>query len=334
MSRFSVRSERFPLAQTFTISRGAKTTADVVVVELSRDGCVGRGECVPYPRYNESVAGTIDTLESLRPQVEADLNGSTKLSEVRAALQRALPPGAARNALDCALWDLEAKISDRPVYELADLAAPRPVATAYTLSLDDPETMGRAAAQHADRPLLKIKLAGRDDLDRVAAIRANAPDSTLIVDANEGWSADQVEPLSAALARLGVALIEQPLPAAQDALLAEFEHPVPFCADESCHTAAELAELASRYECVNLKLDKTGGFSEGLRLAAEARACGLDLMVGCMIATSLAMAPAVLLAQQARFVDLDGPLLLQKDREHGLRYEGSLLHPPRPQLWG
>ncbi|MCY3665293.1 MAG: dipeptide epimerase [Gemmatimonadetes bacterium] len=334
MTRFSIRSESFPLAQTFTISRGAKTTADVVVVELSRDGCVGRGECVPYPRYNESVAGTIDALESLRPQVEAGLGGSTELAEVRAALQRALPPGAARNALDCALWDLEAKISGRPAYELAGLAAPRPVATAYTLSLDDPEIMGRAAAQHADRPLLKIKLAGRDDLDRVAAIRANAPDSTLIVDANEGWSADQVEPLSAALARLGVALIEQPLPVAQDALLAEFEHPVPFCADESCHTADDLAELTSRYECVNLKLDKTGGFSEGLRLAAEARACGLDLMVGCMIATSLAMAPAVLLAQQARFVDLDGPLLLQKDREHGLRYEGSLLHPPHLQLWG
>ena len=334
MTRFSVRSESFPLAQTFTISRGAKTTADVVVVELSRDGRVGRGECVPYPRYNESVAGTIDALESLRPQVEADLDGSTELAEVRAALQRALPPGAARNALDCALWDLEAKLSGRPVYELAGLAAPRPVATAYTLSLDAPEIMGQAAAQHADRPLLKIKLAGRDDLDRVAAIRANAPDSTLIVDANEGWSADQVEPLSAALARLGVALIEQPLPAAQDALLAELEHPVPFCADESCHTAADLAELASRYECVNLKLDKTGGFSEGLRLAAEARACGLDLMVGCMIATSLSMAPAVLLAQQARFVDLDGPLLLQKDRERGLRYEGSLLHPPHPQLWG
>ena len=342
MTRFSVRNESFPLAQTFTISRGAKTTADVVVVELSCDGRIGRGECVPYPRYNESVAGTIDALESLRPQVEADLDASTEtsarsvesLAEVRTTLQRALPPGAARNALDCALWDLEAKLSGRPVYELAGLAAPHPIATAYTLSLDDPEIMGRAAAQHADRPLLKIKLAGRDDLDRVAAIRANAPDATLIVDANEGWSADQVEPLSAALARLGVALIEQPLPAAQDALLAEFEHPVPFCADESCHTAADLAELAARYECVNLKLDKTGGFSEGLRLAAEARTCGLDLMVGCMIATSLAMAPAVLLAQQARFVDLDGPLLLQKDREHGLRYEGSLLHPPHPQLWG
>ena len=214
--------------------------------------------------------------------------------------------------MDCALWDLEAKLSGRPVYELPDLAAPRPVATAYTLSLDDPETMGRAAAQHADRPLLKIKLAGRDDLDRVAAIRANAPASTLIVDANEGWSADQVEPLSAALARLGVALIEQPFTTAQDALLAEFEHPVPFCADESCHTADDIAELAARYEYVNLKLDKTGGFSEGLRLAAEARACGLDLMVGCMIATSLSMAPAVLLAQQARFVDLDGPCSCKK----------------------
>ncbi len=326
MIGFSVRSQRFPLAQTFTIARGAKTAADVVVVELNRDGCVGRGECLPYPRYNESVAQTIDALESLRPQVEAGLD--------QAALQSALPPGAARNALDCALWDLEAKLSNRPVYELAGLATPRPVATAYTLSLDDPATMGRAAAQHAARPLLKIKLAGRDDLDRVAAIRANAPDSTLIVDANEGWSADQVEPLAAALADLGVALIEQPLPAAQDALLAEFEHPVPFCADESCHTAADLAELASRYECVNLKLDKTGGFSAGLHLAAEAHRCGLDLMVGCMIATSLAMAPAVLLAQQARFVDLDGPLLLQKDRPHGLRYEGSQLHPPDPQLWG
>jgi len=326
VTRFSIRGERFPLAQTFTISRGAKTSADVVVVELSRDGCVGRGECLPYPRYNESMAATIDVLESLRPQVEAGLD--------RAALQHTLPPGAARNALDCALWDMEAKLSGHPVYELAGLTAPRPVATAYTLSLDDPETMGRAAAQHADRPLLKIKLAGHADLDRVAAIRANAPDSTLIVDANEGWSAAQVEPLSTALARLGVALIEQPLPAAQDALLAEFEHPVPYCADESCHTAADLADLASRYECVNLKLDKTGGFSEGLRLATEARACGLELMVGCMIATSLAMAPAILLAQQARFVDLDGPLLLQKDREHGLRYEGSLLHPPHPQLWG
>ncbi len=326
MIRFSIRGESFPLAQTFTISRGAKTTAVVVVVELSRDGCIGRGECVPYPRYNESVAGTIDALESLRPQVEADLD--------RAALQRALPPGAARNALDCALWDLEAKLSGRSAYELAGLGAPRPVVTAYTLSLDDPEAMGRAAALHADRPLLKIKLAGRDDLDRIAAIRANAPDSTLIVDANESWSPAQVEPLSAALARLGVALIEQPLPAAQDALLAGLEHSVPFCADESCHTTADLAELASRYECVNLKLDKTGGFSEALRLAAKTRAHGLDLMVGCMVATSLAMAPAVLLAQQARFVDLDGPLLLQKDREHGLRYEGSLLHPPQPQLWG
>lgn len=326
MTRFSIRGECFPLAQPFAISRGVKTTADVVVVELRRNGCVGRGECVPYPRYNESVAGTIEALESLRPQVEADLD--------RAALQRALPPGAARNALDCALWDLEAKLSGRPVYELAELAAPHSVTTAYTLSLDSPEAMGRAAARHANRPLLKIKLAGRDDLDRVAAIRANAPDSTLIVDANEGWSPAQVEPLSAALARLGVALIEQPLPAAQDAVLAELEHLVPFCADESCHTAADLPELAARYDCVNLKLDKTGGFSEALRLAAEARGRGLDLMVGCMVATSLAMAPAVLLAQQARFVDLDGPLLLQKDREHGLRYEGSSLQRPHPQLWG
>ena len=328
MTRLALYSESFPLAQTFTISRGSKTTAEVFVVELSRDGHTGRGESVPYPRYDETIVGATAAIEALRPRIEAGtLN--------RASLQDALPPGAARNALDCALWDLEAKLSGQPVHQRAGLCAPHSVTTAYTLSLAAPEAMGQAAAVNADRPLLKIKLGGDgSDLDRIEAIRANAPDATLIVDANEGWSAPQVEPLSAELAQRGVALIEQPLPAGQDALLAELEHPVPLCADESCHTTSDLETLATRYECVNLKLDKTGGLTEALLLVTKAKELGLELMVGCMVATSLAMAPAALLAPQARYVDLDGPLLLKQDREHGLHYDGSLLHPPQADLWG
>ena len=328
MTQLALYGESFPLAQTFTISRGSKTTAEVFVVELSRDGHTGRGESVPYPRYDETIVGATAAIEALRPRIEAGtLN--------RASLQDALSPGAARNALDCALWDLEAKLSGQPVHQLAGLCTPHSVTTAYTLSLAAPEAMGQAAAVNADRPLLKIKLGGDgSDLDRIEAIRANAPDATLIVDANEGWSAPQVEPLSAELAQRGVALIEQPLPAGQDALLAELEHPVPLCADESCHTTSDLEALATRYECVNLKLDKTGGLTEALLLVTKAKELGLELMVGCMVATSLAMAPAALLAPQARYVDLDGPLLLKQDREHGLHYDGSLLHPPQTDLWG
>jgi L-alanine-DL-glutamate epimerase-like enolase superfamily enzyme len=328
VTRLALYGESFPLAQTFTISRGSKTTAEVFVVELSRDGHTGRGESVPYPRYDETIVGATAAIEALRPRIEAGtLN--------RASLQDALSPGAARNALDCALWDLEAKLSGQPVHQLAGLCTPHSVTTAYTLSLAAPEAMGQAAAVNADRPLLKIKLGGDgSDLDRIEAIRANAPDATLIVDANEGWSAPQVEPLSAELAQRGVALIEQPLPAGQDALLAELEHPVPLCADESCHTTSDLEALATRYECVNLKLDKTGGLTEALLLVTKAKELGLELMVGCMVATSLAMAPAALLAPQARYVDLDGPLLLKQDREHGLHYDGSLLHPPQTDLWG
>jgi L-alanine-DL-glutamate epimerase-like enolase superfamily enzyme len=328
VTRLALYGESFPLAQTFTISRGSKTTAEVFVVELSRDGHTGRGESVPYPRYDETIVGATAAIEALRPRIEAGtLN--------RASLQDALSPGAARNALDCALWDLEAKLSGQPVHQLAGLCTPHSVTTAYTLSLAAPEAMGQAAAVNADRPLLKIKLGGDgSDLDRIEAIRANAPDATLIVDANEGWSAPQVEPLSAELAQRGVALIEQPLPAGQDALLAELEHPVPLCADESCHTTSDLEALATRYECVNLKLDKTGGLTEALLLVTKAKDLGLELMVGCMVATSLAMAPAALLAPQARYVDLDGPLLLKQDREHGLHYDGSLLHPPQTDLWG
>jgi len=326
MARLTVRSESWPFAGTFTISRGSRTTSEVVVAEVERDGICGLGECVPYPRYGESVSGVVTQLQDLTPALADGLG--------RDDLPRFLKPGAACNALDCALWDLEAKSSNQPVWQLAGLDAPQSVTTAYTLSLDTADKMGETARQNAQRPLLKIKLAGDGDLERVAAIRQNAPNATLIVDANEGWSATQVEPFSAELARLGVALIEQPLPADADAVLAEVEHPVPLCADESCHTADDVDALAVRYEVINIKLDKTGGLTEALTLRQKARRAGVDFMVGCMVGTSLAMAPAVLLAQGARYVDLDGPLLLARDREAGLRYEGSLLHPPTPALWG
>jgi L-alanine-DL-glutamate epimerase-like enolase superfamily enzyme len=252
----------------------------------------------------------------------------------RDALQSRMPPGAARNALDAALWDIEAKETGKPAHRLAGIEPPRALVTAYTLGLDSPEAMGRAAAEEATRPLLKIKLTGEGDLDRVRAIRAAAPHARLIVDANEGWTPQHFERYSGALAELGVALIEQPLPAGQDSALADLPHPIPVCADESCHTREDLTALRGRYEFVNIKLDKTGGLTEALLLADAARAAGFGLMVGCMIGTSLAMAPATLVAQQAEFVDLDAPLLLAHDRQPGLRYDGSTVFPPKPSLWG
>jgi L-alanine-DL-glutamate epimerase-like enolase superfamily enzyme len=268
----------------------------------------------------------IAAIEGLRARIEAGLD--------RIGLQDLLPPGAARNALDCAYWDLEAKRAGQPVWQLCGLPPLEAVTTAYTLSLDAPEAMGRAAAENAARPLLKLKLAGPDDLARVEAVRANAPETRLIVDANEGWSLDDYEALAPKLAALGVVLIEQPLPAGQDAPLAGTQRPVPVCADESCHATDSLAEIAGRYDVVNIKLDKTGGLTEALKLKQAAQAQGFQVMVGCMLATSLAMAPAVLVAQGASFVDLDGPLLLAGDRPGGLTYDGSTLHPPEPALWG
>ena len=331
MPKLSVRQESWPLAGSFTISRGTRTTAEPVVVELSVTGddgrvVLGRGECVPYARYGETVAGVIAAIEGLRARIEAGLD--------RIGLQDLLPPGAARNALDCAYWDLEAKRAGQPVWQLCGLPPLEAVTTAYTLSLDAPEAMGRAAAENATRPLLKLKLAGPDDLARVEAVRANAPETRLIVDANEGWSLDDYEALAPKLAALGVVLIEQPLPAGQDAPLARTQRPVPVCADESCHATDSLAEIAGRYDAVNIKLDKTGGLTEALKLKQAAQAQGFQVMVGCMLATSLAMAPAVLVAQGASFVDLDGPLLLAGDRPGGLTYDGSTLHPPEPALWG
>ncbi|MDR3506449.1 MAG: dipeptide epimerase [Caulobacteraceae bacterium] len=318
--------ERWPIAGAFTIARGSKTEARVIVVEINEHGAAGRGEAVPYPRYGETVETSLAEIEAQRGAIEAGCGLD--------ALQSVMPPGAARNALDCALWDLRAKQTGVRAWAQAGLAAPAPVTTAFTLSLASPEVMGAAAHAARDRPILKLKIGGADDLERVAAVRHAAPAARLIVDGNEGLSFDDLKRLLPDLHRLKVGLIEQPLKAGEDEALAGFSSPVPLCADESLHTRAELAVCAARYQAINIKLDKTGGLTEALALAREARALGLDLMIGCMVATSLSMAPALLLAGQAAWVDLDGPLLLARDRVPGLTYTGSVVTPPDPDLWG
>ena len=319
-------AESFPIAGRFVIARGAKVEAHVVVATIRRGHAVGRGECVPYARYGETVESVLAAIETVRLEVER--------APERERLQALLPPGAARNALDCALWDLEAKLTGVPAYERAGLSAPSPRTTAFTISVDTPEAMGMAAAQAATRPLLKVKLAGAGDRDRLRAVRAAAPAATLIVDANESWAASNLEKMIAACAEASVVLIEQPLPAGDDARLAEVTHDVPICADESVHDRTDLAQLRGRYDAVNIKLDKTGGLTEALALAESAERLGFALMIGSMVGTSLAMAPAMLLAGRARFVDLDGPLLLARDRPGGLHFEGSTIYPPAPALWG
>jgi L-alanine-DL-glutamate epimerase-like enolase superfamily enzyme len=322
----TARIERWPIAGSFTISRGAKTEAAVIVAEVSRGDHIGRGECVPYARYGETPDATLAAILTMGDALAAGLD--------RMALQEAMPPGAARNALDCALWDLEAKTGGRRVWEMLDMATPRPLTTAYTLSLGTAETMAEAAARAAHRPLLKVKLGGDGDEARIAAVRRAAPDAELIVDANEAWRADNLGRHLAACAAAGVTLVEQPLPAGQDEALARVARPVPVCADESVHDRTSLADLRTRYDAINIKLDKTGGLTEALATADAAQALGFDLMVGCMVATSLAMAPALVVAQRARVVDLDGPLLLAQDRANGLRYDGSTVFPPDRALWG
>lgn len=316
----------FPVAGTFTISRGSRTEIRVVTVTLSDGVHEGRGECVPYARYGETVDGVIDTILGTAKDLENGLD--------RLALQARLPGGAARNALDCAFWDLEAKRAGKPVWEIAGLAAPRSIETAFTLSLDTPENMREAAAKNAHRPLLKVKLGTDDDLGRIEAVRSGAPDARIIVDANEGWTVEQYQALAPTLVRLGVALVEQPLPAGQDDALSRIERVLPICADESCHDRASLGKLAGKYDAINIKLDKTGGLTEALLMRDAAVAAGFDIMVGCMLGTSLAMAPAFLVAQGASFADLDGPLLLAADRQPPIRYDGSIMHVPEPALWG
>jgi L-Ala-D/L-Glu epimerase len=324
--KFSARIERWPIAGSFTISRGAKTEAVTVVAELSRGGLTGRGECVPYPRYGETPEATLAALKSMREPLRRGLD--------RQALQQAMPAGAARNALDCAWLDLEAKTRGQRVWDVLGRAPPRPCTTAYTISLGTPEAMAAATAKAAHRRLLKIKLGGDGDGARIKAVRHAAPDSELIVDANEAWTPDNLEQHLAECAAAGVTCVEQPLPAGRDEALARIKRPLAVCADESVHDRPTLAGLRERYDAINIKLDKTGGLTEALDMADAARALGFEIMVGCMVATSLAMAPAMLLAGEARFVDLDGPLLLKRDREDGLRYDGSLVYPPEATLWG
>jgi L-Ala-D/L-Glu epimerase len=322
----TVRSERWPIAGSFTISRGSKSEAEVVVAELAEGSVIGRGECTPYPRYGETVAGVAAAIAALTDDIARGLD--------RAALQRALPAGAARNALDCAFVDLEAKRTKRAAHDVLAVSAPHPRLTAYTISLGSPDQMALAAAKASARPLLKVKLGGAGDPERIVAVRKAAPNAELIVDANEAWHTDDLAANLAACAAAGVTLVEQPLSTADDAALATMARPLPVCADESVHDRASLKSLVGKYDAVNIKLDKAGGLTEALALATAARAMGFDLMVGCMIATSLAIAPALLVAEHARVVDLDGPLLLARDRTHGLVYDGSIVHPATPELWG
>ncbi|MEO1199319.1 MAG: N-acetyl-D-Glu racemase DgcA [Pseudomonadota bacterium] len=324
--RLEVAVETWPIAGSFSIARGARTEAVVVTATITDGDAIGRGECVPYARYEETVDGVAELIGAQAQPIAEGLD--------RAALQSAMPAGAARNALDCALWDLEAKRSGERAATSAGYPAPRSVETAYTISLAAPDVMAEQTRKVAHRPLLKVKLGAEGDPERIAAIRAAAPETTLIVDANEGWSSAVLAENIAACETARVALVEQPVPAGQDDLLRGLSSPVLFCADESAHTSTELDDLVGCYDAVNIKLDKTGGLTEALIMREAARARDFKIMVGCMLATSLAMAPAVLLAQDADFVDLDGPLLLAKDRLPGLIYDGATVSPPDPALWG
>lgn len=320
--KIDVTRDIFALAEVFTISRGSRSQAEVLTVTIHDGDTVGRGECVPYARYDE----TLDSVTAQITGLPADVS--------RESLQSLLPAGAARNAVDCAFWDLEAKRAGVRVWDLLGVPAPDPEITAYTLSLDTPDAMQVQAAKHRRRPLLKIKLGTPDDMARLEAVRRGAPDATIIVDANEGWTAEVYADLAPHLIRLGVAMVEQPMPAGDDDMLAEIARPLPVCADESCHDRASLPALRGKYDMVNIKLDKTGGLTEALALKAEARAAGFDIMVGCMVGSSLAMAPATILAQGVTFTDLDGPLLLAEDRATPLRFDALGVHPPAAKLWG
>jgi L-alanine-DL-glutamate epimerase-like enolase superfamily enzyme len=330
MASLRVRAEHeiWPVAGRFVISRGSRTEAHVIFVEVSLGDHLGRGECVPYPRYGESIDASLAAIEAMDGRLGDDP------ADARRRLQSAMPPSAARNGLDCALWDLEARVTGRPVHALAGLPPPGQVLTCYTLSLDAPEAMAATAARHHDKPLLKLKLGGAGDDARMRAVRAARPDARLVADANEAWSAAELGPFLAVAAETGVELIEQPLPAGHDDALGHVAHPVEVCADESAHTSADLALLADRYDAVNIKLDKTGGLTEGLAMLSAARRLGFRTVIGCMVSTSLAMAPAHLLACHADFADIDGALLLARDRASPLVYENGTVDSPRAALWG
>lgn len=318
-------SERYPIAGKFTISRGSKTEAFVIVCEIAQGDKLGRGECVPYARYGESIDSVSAQIEAVRGAIE---NGAT-----RQEIQTIMAAGAARNAVDCALWDLEAKLAGKTVADLLGTST-RPLETAITVSLGTPEEMAESTAKVAHYSLIKVKMGGDNDIARIQAVADAAPNSRIIIDANEGWTDDNIVENMSAAAKAGVVLIEQPLPAGKDEILSRIERPVIICADESVHTSIGLEDLAKRYDAVNIKLDKAGGLTEGLIMREKAISLGLKVMVGCMVGTSLGMAPAVLLAQKADVVDLDGPLLLAQDRVPGLRYDGALVYPPEAAVWG
>jgi L-alanine-DL-glutamate epimerase-like enolase superfamily enzyme len=328
--RLNVRIERWPLRRPFRISRGVKSEIDVVVAEIEDRNdarrVTGRGEAVPYPRYGETARSVMNAIAQLDAAVTSGLD--------RAALARMLPAGAARNALDCALWDLQAKETGRRVWELAGLVEPGPVVTAETIGIGSCAEMAEAARQLRHRSLLKVKLDGEEPLERTQAVRQAAPDARLIVDANEAWDLATLDAVSPGLAALGVELIEQPLPAGSDHLLRGRSAPVPVCADESCHTEEDLDRLAGCYQFINVKLDKSGGLTAAAELLRSARGRGFGTMVGCMVCTSLATAPALLLAAGANYADLDGPLWLARDREPGMIFSAGIAHPPPPALWG
>ncbi|MBB5701881.1 L-alanine-DL-glutamate epimerase-like enolase superfamily enzyme [Ochrobactrum daejeonense] len=317
--------ERYPIAGKFTISRGSKTEAAVVVCVIGNGSLEGRGECVPYARYGESIESVVAQIEAARAAIEHGAG--------RQDIQKLMPAGAARNAVDCAFWDLEAKQSGGSVAHMLGTPA-RPLETAITVSLGTPSEMAESTAKVAHYPLIKAKMGGDDDIEKIRAVAKAAPNSRIIIDANEGWTADNIAENIRAAADAGVVLIEQPLPVDKDHILGEMERPVTICADESVHTSVGLEELAKRYDAVNIKLDKAGGLTEGLVMRDKAIDLGLQIMVGCMVGTSLGMAPAVLLAQKASVVDLDGPLLLARDRDPGLRYDGALVYPPEAAVWG
>lgn len=325
--QMTFRRERWPLARPFKISRSTMHEAYPVVVELREGIHTGRGECEVHENDLSAIDRGMRRLEQLRPDIE-------RVGFSRMALSKLLPACPIRNALDCALWDLEAKRAGMPAWRLAGLDEPRPLTTVYTISADHPGAMAEQAAAARRYPMLKIKLKGEGDIARVQAVRDAAPGARLIVDANEAWTFAQLEAFAPSLHAVGVELIEQPLPHGKDAALAGFRSPVPLCADESCLHTGSLPEVAGKYQFVNIKLDKTGGLTEAVQLDAQARRLGLRIMVGCMVGTSLAMAPAMLVARNAEFVDLDGPLLLAQDRTPGLRFEGTVIHPPASDVWG
>ena len=326
MLTYKVYESVFPLAEVFTISRGSRTEARVVTVEIESGGYRGWGECVPYPRYGETVEGVIADIKTFL---------AANPEHRRKGLQDAMAPGAARFALDAAFWDLEAKAQGKRVWQLAGLSEPGPEITAYTLGIDTPEAMEAKAAKNAHRPLLKIKLgAGQEDLDRLRAVRRGAPDARIIVDANEGWTVDLYKEIAPLLLELGVAMVEQPLPAGEDDALLGIDRPLPVCADESVHDRRSLPKLVGKYDMINIKLDKTGGLTEALLLKDAAIQAGFQIMVGCMVGSSLSMAPATLVAQGAAFTDLDGPLLLAEDRPSPLTFDDKGVHPPAAELWG